>query len=104
METNIDPLLQEDESTTGPVEELTEIQVDPNEPSCIVKINKGLKKEVAQQLVEFLSLNQDVFAWIHTDMLGIHPKVICHQLNINPQVKPIRQKRRALDVDCYNGL
>ena len=25
METNIDPRLQEDESTTGPVEELTEI-------------------------------------------------------------------------------
>ena len=29
METNINPYLQEDESTLGPVEELTEIQVAP---------------------------------------------------------------------------
>ena len=48
METNIDPRLQEDESTTGPMEELIEIQVDPNEPSRVVKIKKGLKEELAQ--------------------------------------------------------
>ena len=48
METNIDPYLQEYESTTGPVKELTEIQVDPNEPSLVVKIGKGVKKELAQ--------------------------------------------------------
>ena len=47
METNIDPRLQEDESTAGPMEELTETQVDPNEPSHVVKIGKGLKKELA---------------------------------------------------------
>ena len=27
---NIDPHFQEDESTTGPIEELIEVQVDPN--------------------------------------------------------------------------
>ena len=47
METNIDPRLQEDESTTGPVEKLTEVRVDLNEPSHFVKIGKGLKKELA---------------------------------------------------------
>ena len=47
MEINIDPCLEEDESTVWPVEELTEIQVDPNEPSRVVKIDKGLKKELA---------------------------------------------------------
>ena len=40
MDTNIIPRLQEDESTAGPVEELIEIQVDPNEPSRVVKIGK----------------------------------------------------------------
>ena len=39
METNIDSRLEEDESTAWPMEELTEIQVDPNEPSRIVKIS-----------------------------------------------------------------
>ena len=60
METNIDPNLQKDESTARPIEELTKIQVDPNKPSRVVKIDKGLKGELAQQFAEFLSLNQDV--------------------------------------------
>ena len=65
------------------MEELTEIQVDPNEPSCFAKISKWLKKELAQQFMEFLSLNQDGFAWIHADMVEIHFKVICDRLNID---------------------
>ena len=38
METNIDPCLQEDELAAGPVEELVEVQVDPNKPSQVVKL------------------------------------------------------------------
>ena len=68
MAANIDPRLQEDESITGLMEELTEIQVDPNEPSRVVKIDKGLKKELAHQLAEFLSLNQYMFVWTHADL------------------------------------
>ena len=83
METNINPHLQEDESTVGHVEELIETQVNPNKPSHDVKIGKGLKKELVQQLVEFLSLNKDVFAWTYVDMIGIHPGVMCHELNID---------------------
>ena len=48
METNIDPLLQEDELTTGPVEELTKILVDLSELGRVVKSGKGLNKELAQ--------------------------------------------------------
>ena len=92
METNIDLRLQEDESTTGPIEELTEIQVDPNEPSHVVKLCKRLKKKLSQQFVEFLSLNQDVFVWTHADIVGIHLKVMCYRLNIDPQAKPVYQK------------
>ena len=66
------------------MENLIEIQVDPNEPSSVVKIGKGLKKKLTQQLVEFLSLNQDMFVWIHADMVGIHLEVMCHRLNIDP--------------------
>ena len=48
MDINLDPRLQEDESIAGPVEALTKIQVDPNELSRIVKIDNGLKNELAQ--------------------------------------------------------
>ena len=101
METNINLCWQEDESTGGLAEELIEIQVDPNEPSRVIKISKRLKKELAQQLAEFLSLNQDVFTWTQADMVGIHPEVTSHQLNIDPQAKWMCQKHRALDADRY---
>ena len=42
--------------------------------------------------------------WIHAVMVGIYPKFICHRLNINPQVKPMHQKQRALDADRYKAL
>ena len=47
METNIDPHLQEEESTAGLIKGLIEDQVDPNEPNRVVKISKGLKSEMA---------------------------------------------------------
>ena len=92
METNIDPSLQEKESTTGPIEELVEVQVDPKGPSRMVKISKCLSNELTEQLVEYLKKNQDVFVWTHANMVGIHLDVMCHRLNIDPQAKPIRQK------------
>ena len=81
----------------GPVIELTEIKMNPNEHSRVVKIDKGLKKELVQQLIELLFLNQDVFPWTYTDIVG-------HQSNINPQAKPVCQKPRALDANSYKVL
>ena len=104
MKTNIDPHLQEDESTVGPIEELVDVQVDPNEPSRVIKIDKGLNKELAQQLMEFLYDNTNMFAWMHVDIVGIHLEIMCHRLNIDLQAKAMRQKRRALDADRYKAL
>ena len=58
--------------------------MDPKKPSRVVKISKRLSSKLAKQLVEFLKKNQDVFAWTHADMIGIHPDVMCHRLNIYP--------------------
>ena len=35
------------------------------------------------ELVKFLEANIDVFAWSTYDVLGIDPRFICHQLNVN---------------------
>ena len=63
-----------------------------------------VKEGTTQRLAEFLSLNQDVFAQTHTDMVGMHPEAMCHPLNIDPQVKLVRQKRRVLDADRYKAF
>ena len=36
-------------------------------------------------------------------MVGIHPEILCHLLNIDQQVKPVCQKR-VLDADRYKAL
>ena len=84
------------------MEELTEIQVDPNDSSCVVKIGKGLKKELGQQLAEFLSFNQDVFAW--TRRHGRDPPRSYVPPVEHWQAKPVHQKWKALDVDRYKAL
>ena len=37
-------------------------------------------------------------------MIEIYPEFMCHRLNIDPQVKPVHQKWRALDANCYKAL
>ena len=41
---------------------------------------------------------------MNAEIVGIHLKIICHRLNIDPQAKLMRQKRRALDADRYRAL
>ena len=45
-----------------------------------------------------------MFVWTHADKVWINLKIICHKLNIDPQVKPVSQKQRALDADRYKAL
>ena len=37
-------------------------------------------------------------------MEGINPKIMCHRLNLDPDKKAVRQKRRAMDVERYQAL
>ena len=45
-----------------------------------------------------------MFVWTHVDMVGIHPEVMYHWLNIDPQVKLVSHKQRALDLNRYKAL
>ncbi|KAL5571889.1 hypothetical protein UlMin_021486 [Ulmus minor] len=48
--------------------------------------------------------HRDVFAWSHEDMLGIDPSVIVHRLNIDPNFKPVKQKRRTFNAERYMAI
>ena len=56
----------------------------------MLKLGENLSHELKEGLTCFLKANLDVFAWTHEDMVGIHPDVMCHRLNISPDFKPIR--------------
>ena len=46
--------------------------------------------------MKFLQENQDVFAWSHSDMVGISPNIISDALNIDPKYPPKQQKWRPM--------
>ena len=48
----------------------------------------------ADELVEFLRENADVFAWNAYEASGIDPSFTCHHLNVNPSIIPKRQPLR----------
>ena len=54
--------------------------------------------EMRTRLIEFLKENIDVFAWSHEDMPGISPKII-QNLNMDPERKPVQQRRRAFALE-----
>ena len=70
----------------------------------MLKLGENLSCELKEELTCFLIVNLDVFAWTHEDMVGIHPDVMCHRLNISPDFKPIQQKRRAMEAKRYKAL
>ena len=63
------------------------------------RIGTMLSLEMRTRLIEFLKENLDVFAWSHEDMLGISSKIIQHKLNVDPERKPVQQRRRAFALE-----
>ena len=70
----------------------------------MLKLGENLSNELKEELTGFLKANLNVFVWTHEDMVGILSNIMCHRLNISPDFKPIRQKRRAMDVERYKAL
>ena len=48
---------------------------------------------------DFFRENLDVFAWSAAEMSSIPSSIISHSLNINPVVRPIKQKKRKLGLE-----
>jgi hypothetical protein len=54
--------------------------------------------------VNFLHGNIEVFAWSNEDMPGINPEEIVHVLNVDPDVKPVKQKRRKFTPERVEAI
>ena len=65
-------------------------------PDKMVTINATLEPEEEKELLEFLRKNQDVFAWSSSDLRGVSRDIIEHRLDINPNIKPKKQKLRKM--------
>jgi len=55
-------------------------------------INCALRNDIERVLI----CNVDLFAWILACMPDIVPNFMCHKLVIQPQAKPMAQRKRKL--------
>ena len=60
-----------------------------------------LSNEEKEQLKRVLLRNINVFAWNHSNMIGIDPMLASHKLNIIPAIKLVRWKVRSFHPNCH---
>ncbi|XP_074356686.1 uncharacterized protein LOC141696444 [Apium graveolens] len=101
---DLDPRIPIPTKKMGPAEDTIEIPVDEKDPSKVLRIGSKLVPRLKEGLSKFLLGNLDVFAWNHSDMVGIDPEVMCHHLNIDPEHKGVRQKRRFVSGESAVAL
>ncbi|KAL0421109.1 UNVERIFIED_CONTAM: Transposon Ty3-G Gag-Pol polyprotein [Sesamum latifolium] len=77
-----------------PAEELLNIGLMPGDPEKVTRISSQMDEAIRKEVIQCLRRNVDVFAWTPQDLEGINPEVITHHLNIDPRVKPVKQKKR----------
>ncbi|KAL0381894.1 UNVERIFIED_CONTAM: hypothetical protein Slati_4564200 [Sesamum latifolium] len=89
------PELQEETPVTvQPVEDLLTIELIPVNPDKITKIGSKLKEDIREQVIKCLRKNKDIFAWTPQTWRLIDPGVITHHLNLDPTIRPVKQKKR----------
>ena len=64
-----------------------------------VIIEGNLSKEEEAELIETLAKNKDVFAWSASDLKGVSMDIIQYSLDINPRMKPKKQRQRKISED-----
>jgi hypothetical protein len=68
-----------------------------------VLMGSQLSDEQEKTLLRFLFNNKDVFAWSANDLCGVNRDVIEHSLNVNPAIRPKKQKLRKMSDDKTEG-
>nr|XP_017250801.1 PREDICTED: uncharacterized protein LOC108221433 [Daucus carota subsp. sativus] len=104
IEEDLDVREEEEERKGKPAEDLVPIPLYTEEPEKVTYVGTLLQEELKQELVRFLRNNRDVFAWTAADMPGIDPPFMTHKLNVNPERKPIKQKKRNFAPERQDSI
>jgi len=65
----------------------------------IFKLGCLLSQEEQDAVATVIARHLDAFAWSASDMPGIDPDILCHHLNMDANVRPIRQRRRKFNEE-----
>ena len=94
-ETGIARALIASERKPQPVEEWLEKEISGK----VFKLGRTLDSETQDLIAKVISRHLDAFAWAASDMPGIDPDFLCHRLAMDPQVRPVRQRRRKFNEE-----
>ena len=86
------------------MEKLETFELVEGDPAKTTQIGTNLNPQTKKEIISFLKGNLDVFAWSHEDMLGIPTDIIQHRLNVDPEKKPIQQRRRVFAPERYKAV
>jgi hypothetical protein len=68
-----------------------------------VLLGSQLYDELEKTLLKFLINNKDVFTWSANDLCGVNRDVIEHSLNVDPTIRPRKQKLQKMSDDKAEG-
>ena len=62
-----------------------------------IRVYSGLSSELIKEWLEFFRDTQDVFAWTYKDLKGVPPDICQHQIVLEPNAKPVRQRQYRMN-------
>ncbi|XP_048498080.1 uncharacterized protein LOC125496617 [Beta vulgaris subsp. vulgaris] len=83
-----------DQPLPSPEGETEEVSLELERPERTMKIGAELAAEVQINLITLLRDHADIFAFYADEMLGIDPAFMVHRLNVNKDVRQVKQKKR----------
>jgi hypothetical protein len=68
------------------------VAVDPRVPDGAIYLGTEMSPKKQTKLLEFLDKNKYVFTWSTSDLVRVNREIIEHKMQVNPNVKPKKQK------------
>ncbi|XXG41985.1 hypothetical protein AAC387_Pa01g2344 [Persea americana] len=75
----------------------------PDNPRLLF-ISKNIKDDELPEYVSFLREFVDYFAWSYAEMPGLDPKIAVHKLNLQENIKPVKQGQRRFRPDVMDKI
>jgi hypothetical protein len=79
--------------------EFRKVSLDPRVPDRTMCLGTETCLEEQAELLAFLDKDRDIFTWSTSDLVGVNRSIIEHRLQVNPNVKPKKQKLWKMSKD-----
>lgn len=85
------------------IEDLVEVRINENDLEKYFLLGSSLTAQEQLEMVNFLVINIEVFAWTSYDMSGVDLNFICHQLNVFPDARRGHSTNTKISASSCRG-